>query len=81
MKTEDKIRELELEIARLKGVIEGMKTPYVRTLPVYPSYPSYPNYPHWPNVWCSTSPAVVPYTNGTTSTTANFGPTTISGMN
>lgn len=78
MKAEDKIKELELEVARLKGVIEGMKTPYVRTLPVYPGYP---NYPHWPNVWYSTSPATVPYNNGSTSTTANFGPTTISGLN
>lgn len=87
MTKEDKIKELELEVARLKGVIEGMKTNPYRLYPSYPAHPYTP--PFWYQTYCgggggggvSTSPATVPYNNGTSSTTANFGPTTISGMN
>jgi len=43
MDNSERIKELELEVARLKGVIEGMKQPLygIRTTPVYPTYPPY----------------------------------------
>lgn len=60
MKNEDKIKELELEVARLKGVIEGMRTanPYY----LYPPAPIQPvirPYPYWYQTYCTTNPATV----------------------
>jgi len=84
MTKDEKIKELELEVARLNGVIEGMS----RAKPVNPyivPYYTNPN-PFWYQTYCDnrtygvTTPATVPYSSGT-STTADFGPTTISGMN
>lgn len=57
MKSEDKIKELELEVARLKGVIEGMRTAdpyrlYPRPYP-YPVVNPYPT-PFWYQTYCGT---------------------------
>ena len=90
-KDEKKIHELELEVARLKGVIEGLKADPYRLYPrpyPYPVVTPYPQ-PFWYQTYCgggstaqftATPNTSIAYSEGT-STTANFGPTTISGMN
>ena len=65
MKTEDKIKELELEVARLKGVIEGMTK--VNPIP-YP-IPYYPR--AYPYTWCSTTSDNAPL-SGTTVTGTSY---------
>lgn len=53
MTKDKKIKELELEVARLKGVVEGMRTanPYY----LYPPAPLQPvirPYPYWYQTYC-----------------------------
>lgn len=55
MNKDEKVRELELEVARLKGVIEGMRTAdpyrlYPRPYP-YPVVNPYPQ-PFWYQTYC-----------------------------
>lgn len=72
MNKDDKIKELELEIARLKGVVEGMRTanPYYLYPPIQPVIRPYPYTPYW---YSSTTTNVPCATSSSTSTTATTG--------
>ena len=55
MNKDERIKELELEVARLKGVVEGMRTAnpyhlYPRPAPL--PYPYYPQ-PVWYQTYCT----------------------------
>lgn len=75
MTKDEKIKELELEIARLNGVVEGMKANPYRLYPSYPVINPQPyQQPFWYQTYCggSTSPATVPL-SGTTVTGTSYG--------
>lgn len=70
MDQEAKIKELELEIARLKGVIEGMSKNVVYPVRTYPVYPTYPTYPNWPHFYSTTTPGTINCGTSTAATTS-----------
>lgn len=57
-KPEDKIKELELEVARLKGVIEGMNKMNPMPYPIpYVTQPYVRPYPYWYQTYCTSGTA------------------------
>ncbi len=63
MTDKQRIAELERQVAKLEGKIEGMLTPL--PVPVTPQF--YPRYPHHGSTWCN-CPQCTRYTWGTWTT-------------
>jgi hypothetical protein len=75
---EQRVHDLELESARLNGIIEELRRqpmtippvtyppPYINPspLPTSPTYPTAPGWPWYPQIWCGD---VTPQTSGGTS--------------